>query len=423
MRTMGVKIKEWKGAWWVFINHQGARKSKRIGTGDTGKKAAKQVAQQIQARLALGQSAFDRQQAGVAIDAYAKTFLQRIEQTRKHSTHADYKKILDHDIFPAFRGQDLQRITRDKVKALAVTCLQRGLSPKTVQNIIRCLSSLLSHAVEDNLLTVNPALKPGKFLPKISKRRSLDPLTRQELAQFLAHTKTIAPALYPFFLCAARTGLRQGELVALQWDDVNFTGRFLEVRRNFTHGRLTTPKSGESRRVDLSRELAATLEALQLDRQLHAVTESGSNDVSPWVFCDGQGRPLHQNAVRLRFFQLLKGAGVRRVRFHDLRHTFASLLLQQGESPVYVKDQMGHSSIQVTVDSYGHLIPGGNKQAVDRLDTPVQQFDSATSAQPCAPVQGPVSSDRMSYPVVMRRGHGVDDGFRTRDLRIHNPAL
>jgi integrase len=116
MRTMGVKIREWKGAWWVFINFQGTRKAKRIGTGDTGKKAAKQVAQQIQARLALGQSAFDRQQAGVTIETYAETFLQRIEQTRKHTTHADYKKILDHDIFPLFgvRISNRSRGTRSK---------------------------------------------------------------------------------------------------------------------------------------------------------------------------------------------------------------------------------------------------------------------------------------------------------------------
>lgn len=111
---------------------------------------------------------------------------------------------------------------------------------------------------------MNPAVNPGKFLPRISKRRGINPLTRQELVRFLVHTKNVASGLYPLFLCAARTGLRQGELLALQWDDVNLRGRFLEVRRNFTHGRMTTPKSGESRRVDLSRELTATLEALQL---------------------------------------------------------------------------------------------------------------------------------------------------------------
>ena len=141
------------------------------------------------------------------------------------------------------------------------------------------------------------------------------------------------------------------------------------------------------------------------------------------MFRNKQGQPLNQNRIFLKFFRLLKGAGVRQVRFHDLRHSFASLLLQNGESPVYVKDQMSHSSIQMTVDLYGHLIPGWNKQAVDRLDTPELQPVSATQAQPAATFVMPTSSDRLMPQAVMTREYGVDDGFRTRDLRIHNPAL
>lgn len=165
---------------------------------------------------------------------------------------------------------------------------------------------------------------------------------------------------------------------------------------------MTTPKSGESRRVDLSRELTATLETLQFDRQFEAAAR-GWKEIPPWVFCNEKGQPLNQNRIRQKFFRLLKGAGVRQVRFHDLRHSFASLLLQNGESPVYVKDQMGHSSIQVTVDLYGHLIPGGNKQAVDRLDTPALQPDSATSAQPAAMFAGPVYSDQLISQEVMTK--------------------
>ena len=179
--------------------------------------------------------------------------------------------------------------------------------------------------------------------------------------------------------------------MALQSDDVNLTGRFLEVRRNFTHGH----QSGESRRVDLSRQLTVTLEVLQLDRQIESAAQ-GQDAAPRWVFCDRLGKPFHQNWVRLRFFRLLKGAGVRQVRFHDLRHTFASLLLRNGECAVYVKDQMGNCSIQVTVDLYGHLIRGGNKQAVDRLDVGVEERrlmpESATPAQPAAAF-GPLSSD------------------------------
>lgn len=247
--------------------------------------------------MALGQNAFDQPKPGVKIEEYAETFLGRIQHTRKYSTWIDYQKILKHDLLPVFRGLDLQAISREKVKALAVTCLQKGQSPKTVQNIVCALSSLLSHAVEDDLIAVNPALRPGRFLPKISKRRSIDPLTREELARLLAVAKVEAPALYPLYLCAARTGLRQGELLALQWEDINFAGRFIEVRHNMARGTLTTPKSGESRRVDMSQELTDTLQGLELERQLEALMRKGQQ-LAPWVFRDANGQQWHHNFIR-----------------------------------------------------------------------------------------------------------------------------
>jgi len=426
MAVMGVKVRERNGAWWVFIDHCGQRKARRIGAGAPGKKAAQQVAQQIQARLALGQAAFDSQTAGVTIDSYAETFLQRIEHMRKHTTFVDYRKIVNKDHLPVLHGLDLRSITREKVKDLAMACLKKGQSPKTVQNIVRCLSSLFSHAVEDNLVAVNPALKPGKFLPKISKRRKIDPLTREEVATLLDTAKAKASRYYPIFLCAARTGLRMGELLALRWEDLDFIGRFIQVSRNYTHWKLTTPKSGESRRVDMSLELTQVLKDLKLERQINA--GASGIDIPPWVFCNEKGGLLHPHNLRDRiFYGLLKKAGLRQVRFHDLRHSFASLLLQQGESPVYVKEQLGHSSIQITVDCYGHLIPGGNKQAVDRLDTPtvkpVFEVESATPAQPgWYPAAKETVEGIVDQAVIVRR-NGVSDGFRTRDLRIHNPAL
>jgi len=138
-------------------------------------------------------------------------------------------------------------------------------------------------------------------------------------------------------------------------------------------------------------------------KKLSASGEAGTR-LQPWVFRNKQGRPLHQNWSHLKLFRLLKGAGVRQVRFHDLRHSFASLLLQNSESPVYVKDQMGHSSIQVTVDLYGHLIPGGNIQAVDRLD-------SATPAHPRQPFPARFLQIDRLYKQLQREGMGWMTGF------------
>jgi integrase len=185
-------------------------------------------------------------------------------------------------------------------------------------------------------MTANPALKPGKFLPKIARRHKIAPLTRAEVAALLETAKDKLPRYFPLFLCAVRTGLRMGELLALQWPDIDWHGRFIEVQRNYTHWRVTTPKSGESRRVDMSKELARTLTDLRTEQQIEAAAR-GWTEVPSWVFCNEVGGLLHPHNLRDRiFYGLLTKAKLRKIRFHDLRHTFASLLLQQGESLVYV---------------------------------------------------------------------------------------
>ncbi len=378
---MGVRVRERKGAWYIFVNHQGQRKAKRVGVGAAGKHAAQLAAQQIAARLALGQSAFPAEGSDRVLADYAATWLEYIRQVRKPNTTRDYRKRLDQWILPALGALPLRAISRDKIRALVTDQLNRGLAPKTVMNTVRVLSSLLSQAVEDGLVSTNVALKPGRFLPRISKRRKVNPLTREEVRVFLETIRRQAPRYYPLFLCAVRTGLRLGELLALQWGDLDLRSRYLLVQRSYSHGHLTTPKNDEVRRVDCSRELTRTLKDLHTERQLEAAATGAA--MSPWVFCSETGGLLDPDNLRHRvFYPALRAAGLRKIRIHDLRHTFASLLLQQGESPVYVKEQMGHSSIQVTVDLYGHLIPGGNRQAVDRLDDPPAEGESATPPQP-----------------------------------------
>ncbi len=129
-----------------------------------------------------------------------------------------------------------------------------------------------------------------------------------------------------------------------------------------------------------SQQLSETLKGLLTTRKAE-VLRKGWGKVPEWVFCNEDGGPLDGDNLRHRvFYKLLEKAGLRRIRFHDLRHTFAALLLQHNESPTYVKEQLGHASIQMTVDIYGHLIPGANRQAVDRLDDATIRNPSATSS-------------------------------------------
>ena len=147
-----------------------------------------------------------------------------------------------------------------------------------------------------------------------------------------------------------------------------------------TSRKLLTPENGKTRRVDMSRQLTETLKALLLERKRETL-KNGWGEVPPWVFVNETGGMLDGDNLRRRVHSgILKKAGLRYVRLHDLRHTFASLLIQNGESLAYVKEQLGHHSIQITVDTYGHLVPGGNRQAVDRLDDP----EDATIRNPSA---------------------------------------
>ncbi len=127
-------------------------------------------------------------------------------------------------------------------------------------------------------------------------------------------------------------------------------------------------KSGHGRTVDMSRQLAGVLRHLYVERKAETLRREWP-DVPPWVFCSETGTPLNKSNARRAFNRLLKRADLpAHFSPHCLRHTFASLLLQQGESPVYVQRQLGHASIKLTVDTYGNWLPMGNKAAVDRLD-------------------------------------------------------
>jgi integrase len=143
-------------------------------------------------------------------------------------------------------------------------------------------------------------------------------------------------------------------------------------------GREEGTKTGKNRRVDLSDALLHDLQTLKKKRQTEYLKE-GKNEIPVWVFCNKEGKPLEYYNLKHRHFErCLAAAGLRRIRFHDVRHTFASLLIQNGESLAYIKDQLGHSSIKMTVDVYGHLVPGANRAAVNRLPTTKAHFHRAS---------------------------------------------
>jgi integrase len=364
---MGVIVKWFRGAWWVFINHKKQRRSKRIGKD---KARAEAVAAEIRERLARKDLGLTIQRdASETVAAYGRRWLEHAT-TLKASTKRFYGDNLDLHIVPALGHVPVAEVTRADVRTLLKACQRKRLGPLTTTGIIRTLSTILSEAVEDGHLQANPALRPGRMRramrdPNAPKKKRIDPYTREEAA---ALVEAAPPAWRVWLLCALRTGMRLGELRALRWGDIDWRGRFISVGRNYVEGSFTVPKSGHARRIDLSAQLRGELRLWR--RRLRAEWLAKGEPVPDLVFPNPVGKPWDDSKIRRIVRGIVTKAEVRERAsiLHVLRHTFGSLLLQQGESLVYVKEQMGHASIQVTVDVYGHLIPGGNRGAVDKLD-------------------------------------------------------
>ena len=240
------------------------------------------------------------------------------------------------------------------------------------------MSGTMGYAVEDELIPGNPVAGILKRLKlERDKRIKVEPMNEQEVAIFLDVCHRHFRVYYEFFLCAFRTGMRLGELLGLKWSDLDWNQKFIRVERSYKRGHFDKTKTGKSRRVDMSDQLAENLKGL-LTRQKKEALKEGRGEHIHLLF-HRNNKPIEQNHIRRIFKRVLVKAGIREMRLHDIRHTYASLLLSKGESPVYVKEQLGHSSIQMTVDIYGHLIPGSNRGAVNQLDSPQQ---SATYPQP-----------------------------------------
>lgn len=380
---MGVKVRQkikGKGQpWWVFIAHNGKRKS--ISVGKQG--AANEVARRIEAQLALGQFNFKEEKPIPTFKEIADSWIDTtVPATCKPSTVREYQDILKNHIEAVFSNQRITDITRGDVKAFLLDKLNAGYAQSTVAHLRNCLSGIFNIALDHEIIQGNPSKQLNISLKAGDRKKDINPLSADELKVLLDTVAEHFPDHYTLFLLLARTGMRIGEALALKWGDIDFNGRFIEVSQSFVRGRISTPKNGKSRSVDMSRQLTAALKAEMLNSKKKGLA-LGMGEMPETVFTNHKSNMIDKDIWRRRVYnKALQKAGLRKIRIHDLRHTYATLRISKGDNIADVSKQLGHHSVKFTMDVYYHWISGKKKSEVDGLDDPSFQHSPAPYLHP-----------------------------------------
>jgi len=319
--------------------------------------------------------------AKVTFEAFKDTWVEKYARAEVRPTTMDqYQSLYSLHIIPYLGDITLPKITIEHVQGFKSHLTQKGLGEQQIKHCLRLVRQMLNHAIDWGYIRSNPALKVRyPIVPK----REVDPLTPKEVRLFfevLAVEYADQPAAHArwkaLHLVAISGGLRIGEILAMRWGNLDRQeGRYM-VRETWHRPKknreayFDEPKTRSSvASVNLTPVCFQALDEHKAAQRKERLKAGEAYKDQNLIFSTATGGPLHDINVSERVYHaVLDTAGIHRRRFHDLRHTCASLMIHQGDSPKYVQQQLRHSSIEMTFDTYGHLFPDENREAVQRLD-------------------------------------------------------
>ena len=325
----------------------------RISPDQTKGGAAEHEAQ-LRSKLASRGSSTSKKSAErreVKFAAFAKEWLKTyVVNNNKMSEIANKEMILRRHLLPVLGGLKLADITPRAIERFKADQLAKGLTAKSVNNELTVLRKCLVTAQEWGVLDTVPLVKRLRVEPS-----QFDFLTHEEANRLVEAADTERRAMV---LVALKAGLRQGELRALRWEALDLIEGMVHVRRSAWKNHISSPKSNRFRSVPLTEQ---TVQALKAHRHLRGEL----------VFCKEDGSLLTYTGMRWPLWRTCRRAGLRRIGWHTLRHSFASHLAMRGASLVAIKELLGHSSITTTM-RYAHLCPSVHRDAVKLLEGGVE---------------------------------------------------
>ena len=306
---------------------------------------------------------------------FLDSWLTSIKPSLRSGTWYQYEMTCRRHILPYLGKYKLINLKPEHIQNLINKKLQSGTGVRTIEVIHTIIHNSLNHAIKIGAITRNPT--NATTVPR-QKTHEMKIFNEIEVNTFLNHTQgTRYESLYHL---AIATGLRQSELLGLKWSDLDWEKKSLNVQRQLKRKHkqgdyFESPKTRNGRRsITLGTKTIQKLRE-QLKRQIEERDRAGNHwQENDLIFPSTIGTPMGQNNLFRSFKVLLRTSGLPEIRFHDLRHTAASLMLMNGVSPIIVAKRLGHSKISMTLDVYGHLIPEMQNKAaelIDELITPI----------------------------------------------------
>jgi len=361
---MGAKVREKDGAYWVVVHHAGRRKWRKVGTT---KRSAQKVAESINAQIALGTFQMEPEKPAPSVEDVLRGGLDAYRPTLSPSFAEVAETNIDRHLAPFFGALRVTELEERHV--LAFIAKKSGedaakpLKASTLGTILSVLRRACALEVEAGTIARNPCRNLGRLLEKVKRRQAEEvehvaAWSHEEVATLLSVAREHEPGFYPLLAFLLHTGARKGEAMALKWQDVDWNGGRLHIRRALSRGQLGPPKSDKARSVALPPALAETLRELLRERRRQCL-ERKWREVPELVFCSRKGGPLQERNVTRSWERCRRRAqaeGVRPLRLHDARHTYASLALAAGKSVRWVAHQLGHASPELTLRVYAHAM-------------------------------------------------------------------
>ena len=358
-----------RGSTWYYVvdlpRIDGTRRQKRKGGFRTKKECESALAQLL---VSSGNEISIRPRVET-VEVYLLQWLKWKEGSVAPSSVVIYANLIHSHLIPPLGQIQLQQLAPGHIQHMLAILAESGLSPRMQKMTFICLKSALGQAVKEKLISANPCDLVST--PK-AQQKQFRTWTAEQVARFLHETQE--DRYYVAYVLGALGGLRLGEVLALRWSDVQWETHMLSIRHTIQRHTdrtwtLASPKTPKSRRtIPLTPRMEAALRDRKVKQDLERELAGDSWHEQDLVLCSMRGEILEHNTIGSRFRYLQAQLGMPKIRFHDLRHTCATLLLQAGVHPKIVQERLGHASITMTLDTYSHVIPGMQKEASDRLD-------------------------------------------------------